>query len=63
MAIIDNYLYADMYSALVVFNLSDIDNPELIKDFTVEDVFYYNPYETIPGVFDIHPLRNETSGR
>ncbi|MGB1449178.1 MAG: LVIVD repeat-containing protein [Flavobacteriaceae bacterium] len=47
LSIIDNHLYSDMFSALVVFNLSDITSPELIEEFTVEDVFYYNPYFTL----------------
>lgn len=48
MAIIDNHLYTDMFSALVVFDISDVTNPSLQKDFTVDDVFYYNPYVFIP---------------
>ena len=47
MSIIDDHLYSDMYSALVVFDISTITAPVLIEDFTVEDVFYYNPYITL----------------
>ena len=47
LSIIDDHLYSDMFSALVVFNISDVTQPDLIEDFTVEDVFYYNPYRTI----------------
>lgn len=47
LTIIDDHLYSDMFSALVVFNISDVTQPDLIEDFTVEDVFYYNPYRTI----------------
>ena len=42
MAIIDNHLYADMFSALVVMDISDITNPVIIEEYTVEDVFYYD---------------------
>ncbi len=47
LSIIDDHLYSDMFSALVVFNISDVTQPDLIEDFTVEDVFYYNPYHTL----------------
>ena len=47
MSIIDDHLYSDMFSALVVFDISTITAPVLIEDFTVEDVFYYNPYVTL----------------
>ena len=43
LSIIDNHLYSDMFSALVVFNISDVTQPELIEEFTVEEVFHYNP--------------------
>ena len=52
MSIIDNHLYADMYSALVVFSIENITTPELLSDFTVEDVFYYDPYITLPETID-----------
>lgn len=48
MAIVDDHLYADMFSALVVFNLSDILTPEFLEDFTVEDVFHYDTYWNFP---------------
>jgi len=44
LAIVDDRLYADMFSALVVIDVSDMENPKLIDDFTVEDVFYYDPW-------------------
>jgi hypothetical protein len=47
MSIIDDHLYSDMFSALVVFDISSITQPEIIKEITVEDVFYYNPYITL----------------
>ena len=47
LTIIDNHLYSDMFSALVVFNISNVTQPDLIEDFTVEEVFYYNPYRTL----------------
>ena len=47
MAIIDNHLYTDMYSELVVFDISDVTQPRLIEEFTASDVFYYNPYTFI----------------
>lgn len=47
LTIIDNHLYSDMFSALVVFDISDVTQPDLIEDFTVEEVFYYNPYRTL----------------
>jgi len=47
LSIIDNHLYSDMFSALVVFNISDVTQPELIEEFTVEEVFHYNPYLTL----------------
>lgn len=52
MSIIDDHLYSDMYSALVVFDISSITEPQLIEDFTVEDVFYYNPYITLDVVIN-----------
>lgn len=51
MVVIENHLYADMYSALVVLDISDLENPVLIDDFTVEDVFFHNPYDVIPLSF------------
>lgn len=53
MAIIDDHLYADMYSALVVLDISDVTQPEIMEEFTVEDVFYYNPYEYFPAELDL----------
>lgn len=50
MSIIDNHLYTDMFSALVVFNIENVSSPEILEDFTVEDVFYYDPYITLPEV-------------
>ena len=50
LTIIDNHLYSDMFSALVVFDISDVTQPDLIEDFTVEEVFYYNPYRTLDAV-------------
>ena len=47
LTIIDDHLYSDMFSALVVFDISDVTQPDLIEDFTVEEVFYYNPYRTL----------------
>ena len=50
LTIIDDHLYSDMFSALVVFDISDVTLPNLIEDFTVEEVFYYNPYRTLENV-------------
>ena len=50
LTIIDDHLYSDMFSALVVFDISDVTLPNLIEDFTVEEVFYYNPYRTLDNV-------------
>jgi len=50
MAIIDNHLYADMFSALVVMDISDVTNPVIIEDYTVEDVFYYDRYWAIEDI-------------
>ena len=50
LTIIDDHLYSDMFSALVVFDISDVTLPDLIEDFTVEEVFYYNPYRTLDNV-------------
>jgi len=47
LTIIDDHLYSDMFSALVVFDISDVTQPDLIEDFTVEEIFYYNPYRTL----------------
>ena len=52
MSIIDDHLYSDMYSALVVFDISSITEPQLIEDYTVEDVFYYNLYITLDVVIN-----------
>ena len=48
LAIVDDYLYADMFSALVVLNIQDIQNPSVVTDYTVEDVFYYDRYIFLP---------------
>ena len=55
MTIIDDHLYSDMFSALVVFDISSISSPELLEEFTVEEVFYYNPYMTLESTvsFDV----------
>ena len=50
LTIFDDHLYSDMFSALVVFDISDVTLPDLIEDFTVEEVFYYNPYRTLDNV-------------
>lgn len=52
MAIVDDHLYADMFSALVVLDIQDIQNPKIINDYTVEDVFYYDQFIFLPP-FDI----------
>jgi hypothetical protein len=53
MAVIDDHLYADMYSALVVIDISEVTQPQIMEEFTVEDVFYYNPYENFPEELDL----------
>ena len=50
MSIIDNHLYSDMFSALVVFDISNITQPRLIEEFTAEDVFFYDQYKTLNSV-------------
>ena len=50
MSIIDDHLYSDMYSALMVFDIGTLTQPELIEEFTLEDVFYYNPYIGLESV-------------
>jgi hypothetical protein len=49
LAIVDNHLYADMFSALVVFDISNLESPKFLEDFTVEDVFYYDSYWNFPN--------------
>ena len=49
MAIMDDHLYADMFSALVVLDISNIDEPILMEDYTVEDVFYFDQYWNYPS--------------
>ncbi|MDC0872241.1 hypothetical protein OAP80_02430 [Flavobacteriaceae bacterium] len=44
MAIIDDFLYADQFSALVVLDLQDLEHVSLIEDFTVKEIFNYNRY-------------------
>lgn len=44
MAIIDDHLYADQFSALVVLDIADINNIKFIDDFTVPEIFYYDRY-------------------
>ena len=36
----------------MVFDISSITEPQLVEDFTVEDVFYYNPYITLDVVIN-----------
>jgi len=60
MSIIDNHLYSDMFSALVVFDISTITQPELIEEFTVEEVFYYNPYVTLETTINTIDSREYT---
>ena len=49
MAIVDDHLYADMFSALVVLDISNIDEPTLLEDYTVKDVFYFDQYWNYPS--------------
>lgn len=56
MTIIDDHLYSDMFSALVVFDISSISSPELLEEFTVEEVFYYNPYMTLESTVSFDQL-------
>ena len=49
MAIVEDHLYADMFSALVVLDISNIDQPVVLEDYTVEDVFSYNQYWSYPS--------------
>ena len=49
MAIVDDHLYADMFSALVVLDISNIDEPILLEDYTVDDVFYFDQYWNYPS--------------
>ena len=56
MTIIDDHLYSDMFSALVVFDISSISSPELLEEFTVEEVFYYNPYMTLESTVSFDAL-------
>ena len=49
MAIVDDHIYADMFSALVVLDISNIDEPILLEDYTVEDVFYFDQYWNYPS--------------
>ena len=53
LTIIDDHLYSDMFSALVVFDISDVTQPDLIEDFTVEEIFYYNPYRTLDAAISL----------
>ena len=39
-----------MFSALVVFDISNITQPRLIEEFTAEDVFFYDQYKTLNSV-------------
>ena len=49
MAIVDDHLYADMFSALVVLDISNMDEPIILEDYTVEDVFYFDQYWNYPS--------------
>jgi len=53
MAIVDDRLYADMFSALVVLDVSDMENPTLIEDFTVEEVFTYDPWWNFEPIAEV----------
>ncbi len=44
MTIVDGFLYADMFSALIVLDIRELLNAQLIEDFTVDQVFDYDPY-------------------
>ena len=44
MAIIDDYLYADQFSAMVVLDITNMNDINFIKDFTVNQVFNYDYY-------------------
>lgn len=44
LAIIDGFLYVDQFSALVVLDIRDLNAIQLIDDFTVLDIFNYDPF-------------------
>ena len=48
MAILDNYLYVDMFSSLAVFNIGDVSNPIFKETFTIENIFDYDPFWNLP---------------
>lgn len=59
MAVRNNALYADSFTDLLVFDLSNPDNPEMVDRF--EDVFPYDPYQYTPYegkyVRDVDPAK------
>ena len=44
MTIIDDFLYADQFSALVVLDIQNLNQIFMIEDFTVSEIFNYNRY-------------------
>ena len=62
MAIVEDHLYADMFSALVVLDISNIDEPILLEDYTVEDVFYFDQYWNYPSLEELEAYEYDRVG-
>jgi hypothetical protein len=48
MSIVDDHLYADMFSSLVVFDILNVLSPKFKKSYTVENVFDYDAFWNFP---------------
>ncbi|MDG1023194.1 MAG: hypothetical protein P8O72_04040 [Flavobacteriaceae bacterium] len=44
LSIIDGYLYADQFSALVVIDIRDLNNIQFIESYTLSEIFNYDRY-------------------
>ena len=48
MSIVDDHLYVDMFSSLVVFDIRDVLSPKFKESYTVENVFDYDAFWNFP---------------
>ena len=59
-AVKDGYLYADSFTDLVVLNIKDIDN--ITKVHRQEEVFTYDPFQTITDINEYYCYADPNKG-
>jgi hypothetical protein len=48
MSIVDDHLYADMFSSLAVFDISNVLSPKFKESYTIQNVFDYDAFWNFP---------------